>query len=214
MVVSCAWKREWNRLPATDRARLKARQGVRTVALTEVDVVDLVTGLSVTRDGSTLGEIVLRGGSLMLGYLKDQKATSNAMKDNGWFYTGDVGVIHPDGYLEIKDRSKDIIITGGENVSSVEVESVLYSHPAVNEAAVVARPDEFWGETPCAFVSVKEAVEEKDVIEFCRGRLPRYMVPKTVVVFKELPKTATGKIQKTRLRESAKALGSSPVSRL
>ncbi|KAH7850314.1 hypothetical protein Vadar_030848 [Vaccinium darrowii] len=214
VVVSCAWKREWNWLPATDQARLKARQGVRTIALTEVDVVDPVTGLSVTRDGSTLGEIVLRGGSLMLGYLKDQKATSNAMKDNGWFYTGDVGVIHPDGYLEIKDRSKDVIITGGENVSSVEVESVLYSHPAVNEAAVVARPDEFWGETPCAFVSVKEVVEEKEVIEFCRGRLPHYMVPKTVVVFKELPKTATGKIQKTRLRESAKALGSSPVSRL
>lgn len=220
MVVSCAWKREWNRLPATDRARLKARQGVRTLGLTEVDVVDPVTGLSVNRDGSTLGEIVLRGGSLMLGYLKNPETTSHCMRDNGWFYTGDVGVIHADGYLEIKDRSKDIIITGGENVSSVEVESVLYSHPAVNEAAVVARPDEFWGETPCAFVSLKKAAAvasaagEKEVIEFCRGRLPHYMVPKTVVFKEELPKTATGKIQKTRLRESAKALGSLPASRL
>ncbi|XP_058185508.1 2-methylpropanoate--CoA ligase CCL4-like [Rhododendron vialii] len=219
VVVSCAWKREWNRLPATDRARLKARQGVRTLGLTEVDVVDPVTGSSVNRDGSTLGEIVLRGGSLMLGYLKNPEATSHCMRDNGWFYTGDVGVIHADGYLEIKDRSKDVIITGGENVSSVEVESVLYSHPAVNEAAVVARPDEFWGETPCAFVSLKKAAVaaaagEKEVIEFCRGRLPHYMVPKTVVFKEELPKTATGKIQKTRLRESAKALGSLPASRL
>ncbi|KAK2982139.1 hypothetical protein RJ640_026554 [Escallonia rubra] len=218
VVVSCAWKPKWNNLPAVERARLKARQGVRTLAMTEVDVVDPITGVSVKRDGLTLGEIVFRGGGLMMGYLKDPQGTAKCMRENGWLYTGDVGVMHPDGYLEIKDRSKDIIITGGENVSSVEVESVLYSNPAVNEAAVVARPDEFWGETPCAFVSLQAGVEarptEKDMIEFCRARLAHYMVPKTVVFMEELPKTATGKIQKFSLRDVAKAMGSSPVSRL
>uniref|UniRef100_A0A5B6YWM8 Putative acyl-activating enzyme 5, peroxisomal n=1 Tax=Davidia involucrata TaxID=16924 RepID=A0A5B6YWM8_DAVIN len=217
LVVSCGWKPQWNRLPASERARLKARQGVRTIGLTEVDVVDAESGASVKRDGTTLGEIVLRGGSVMLGYLKDSEGTSKCMRENGWFYTGDVGVMHADGYLEIKDRSKDIIISGGENLSSVEVESVLYSHPAISEAAVVARPDEFWGETPCAFVSLKEGIIEKptvkEIIEFCRDRLPRYMVPKTVVFKEELPKTSTGKIQKFVLREIAKAMGSSTTSR-
>ncbi|CAI0388523.1 unnamed protein product [Linum tenue] len=145
------------------------------------------------------------------------------MKGDGWFYTGDVAVMHPDGYLEIKDRSKDVIISGGENLSSVEVESVLYGHPAVNEAAVVARPDEFWGETPCAFVSLKEydheskrmpMTTEKDIIEYCRAALPRYMVPKTVVFKDELPKTSTGKIQKFVLREIARAMGSPSSSTL
>ncbi|XP_057492307.1 2-methylpropanoate--CoA ligase CCL4-like [Actinidia eriantha] len=220
VVVSCAWKRQWNSFPATERARLKARQGVRTIGLTQIDVVDPVSGTRVKRDGSTMGEIVLRGPSLMLGYLKNQEATSSCMRNNGWMYTGDVGVMHTDGYLEIKDRSKDIIITGGENVSSVEVESVLYSHPEVNEAAVVARPDEFWGETPCAFVSLKTSPpagnkrSENDVIEFCRARLPHYMVPRTVVFREELPKTATGKIQKAVLRENAKTMGSLQASRL
>lgn len=210
LVVMCAWKREWNRLPATERARLKARQGVRTIGMTEVDVVDPESGLSVKRDGLTLGEVVLRGGSIMLGYLKDPEGTSKCMKEN-WFYTGDVGVMHPDGYLEIKDRSKDVIISGGENLSSVEIESVLYLHPAVNEAAVVARPDEFWGETPCAFVSLRSSSTkptEKEIIEFCRGKLPKYMVPKTVLFRDELPKTSTGKVQKFLLREMAKTLGS------
>ncbi|PSS30114.1 Acyl-activating enzyme like [Actinidia chinensis var. chinensis] len=220
VVVSCAWKRQWNSFPATERARLKARQGVRTIGLTQIDVVDPVSGTRVKRDGSTMGEIVLRGPSLMLGYLKNQEATSSCMRNNGWMYTGDVGVMHTDGYLEIKDRSKDIIITGGENVSSVEVESVLYSHPAVNEVAVVARPDEFWGETPCAFVSLKTSLpagnkrSENDVIEFCRARLPHYMVPRTVVFREELPKTSTGKIQKAVLRENAKTMGSLQASRL
>ncbi|KAB1211106.1 putative acyl-activating enzyme 5, peroxisomal [Morella rubra] len=148
----------------------------------------------------------------MLGYLKDPEGTSKCMKENGWFYTGDVGVVHTDGYLEIKDRSKDVIISGGENLSSVEVESALYMHPAVNEAAVVARPDEFWGETPCAFVSIKAGLtqkpSDKEIIEFCRSKLPHYMVPKTVVFKDELPKTSTGKIQKFVLREIAKAMGS------
>lgn len=217
LVVSCAWKPAWNRLPATERARLKSRQGVRTVGMTRVDVVNPDTGKPVKRDGTSLGEVVLRGGCVMLGYLKDPKGTANCMK-GGWFYTGDVAVMHPDGYLEIKDRSKDVIISGGENLSSVEVESVLYTNAAVNEAAVVARPDEFWGETPCAFVSLRDDVAprptEKEIIEFCRGKLPHYMVPKTVVFKDELPKTSTGKIQKFVLREMAKALGSTRPSRM
>lgn len=217
LVVTCAWKLKWNRLPATERARMKARQGVRTIGLTEADVVDPESGASVKRDGLSLGEIVLRGGSIMLGYLKDPEGTSKCMRENGWFYTGDVGVMHPDGYMEVKDRSKDVIISGGENLSSVEVESVIYSHPAVNEAAVVARPDEYWGETPCAFVSLKVGSEkptEKDIIEYCRGRMPRYMVPKTVAFVEELPKTSTGKIQKFVLREMAKSLGPLRTSRM
>ncbi|KAL8550033.1 hypothetical protein ACS0TY_008747 [Phlomoides rotata] len=217
LVVCCTWKQKWNKFPAAERARLKARQGVRTPGMTKVDVIEGESGKSVKRDGKTLGEIVLSGGSVMLGYLKDPEGTAKSMK-NGWFYTGDVGVMHPDGYLEIKDRSKDVIISGGENLSSVEVESVLYTHPAVNEAAVVARPDEFWGETPCAFLSLKEGVKEKptenEVISYCRDRLPRYMVPRTVVIIEELPKTSTGKVQKFALRDTAKAMGSSKMSRL
>ncbi|MCL7033848.1 hypothetical protein MKW94_017438 [Papaver nudicaule] len=211
MVVSCAWKSEWNKLPATERARLKARQGVRTLGMTEIDVLDPESGSRVKRDGLSLGEIVLRGGSILLGYLKDPIGTSKCLKEDGWFYTGDVGVMHPDGYLEIKDRSKDVIISGGENISSVEIESVLYSHPAINEAAVVARPDERWGETPCAFVSLKpekSQPSQKDIIEFCRVKMPHFMVPKNVVFEESLPKTATGKIQKFVLREKAKAMGS------
>ncbi|KDP39789.1 hypothetical protein JCGZ_03925 [Jatropha curcas] len=217
IIISCAWKKKWNIFPATERAKLKARQGVRTIGMTEVDVVDTESGTSVKRDGLSLGEIVLRGGSLMLGYLKDPASTSKCMKENGWFYTGDVAVMHPDGYVEIKDRSKDVIISGGENLSSVEVESVLYTNPLINEAAVVARPDEYWGETPCAFVSLKKGesiITEKDIIDYCRAKLPHYMVPKTVVIKDELPKTSTGKIQKFVLREMAKAMGSSKVSRM
>jgi acyl-CoA synthetase (AMP-forming)/AMP-acid ligase II len=175
------------------------------------------SGKSVKRDGVALGEVVLKGGCIMLGYLKDPTGTSKCMKD-GWFYTGDVGVMHQDGYLEIKDRSKDVIISGGENISSVEIESVLYTHPAVNEAAVVARPDEFWGETPCAFVGLKDGLTqkpgEKDMIDFCREKMPHYMVPKTVVFKDELPKTSTGKIQKFVLRGIAKGMGSSKGSRM
>lgn len=211
LVVCCTWKKKWNLLPATERARLKSRQGVRTLGMTKVDVVG-PSGESVKRDGATLGEVVMRGGCVMLGYLKDSEGTKNCFK-KGWFYTGDVGVMHEDGYLEIKDRSKDVIISGGENLSSVEVESVLYGHPAVNEAAVVAREDEFWGETPCAFVSLKEGLKERDIptekeiVEYCRKNLPHYMVPKTVVFKDELPKTSTGKIQKFVLRQIAKDMG-------
>ncbi|KAJ4700793.1 CoA ligase [Melia azedarach] len=209
VVISCAWKPHWNKLPATERARLKARQGIRTIGLTEVDVVDPKTGLSVKRDGLTRGEIVMRGGSLMLGYLKDKESTSKCMKD-GWFFSGDVAVRHPDGYIEIKDRSKDVIKSGGENISSAEVESILYSHPLINEAAVVARPDPFWQETPCPFVVLKkkltEKPTEKEIIEFCRYRLAHYMVPKTVVFMDELPKTSTGKIQKFLLKDIASSM--------
>lgn len=204
VVVSCAWKEKWNKMPVKERARLKARQGVRTLGLTDVNVLDTKSGLSVKRDGLTQGEIVLKGACLMLGYLKDPRATAQCMTEDGWLYTGDVGVIHPDGYIEIKDRSTDIIITGGENVSSVEVESVLYTNPVVHEAAVVAHPDIFWGETPCAFVSLIGKASFNDIIMFCRERLPHYMVPKIVVFMEELPKTATGKIMKSKLRDIAK----------
>jgi len=188
---------------------------VRTVGFTEIDVVDPESGRSVERNGETVGEIVMRGSSIMLGYLKDPVGTEKALK-NGWFYTGDVGVIHSDGYLEIKDRSKDIIITGGENVSSVEVETVLYTIPAVNEVAVVARPDEFWGETPCAFVSLKNGFSgkptEEELMEYCRKKMPKYMVPKTVSFMDELPKSSTGKVTKFVLRDIAKKMGDKTIS--
>ncbi|XP_023525385.1 probable acyl-activating enzyme 5, peroxisomal [Cucurbita pepo subsp. pepo] len=210
-VVFCSWKAQWNLLPGMERARMKSRQGVRAVAMTAVDVVDSNTGRSVKQDGVSMGEVVLRGGSIMVGYLKDPEATAKSMTEDGWFFTGDVGVMHPDGYLDIKDRSKDVIISGGENLSSVEVESILYANPSVNEAAVVARPDEYWGETPCAFVSLREELAQKptkeEIIEYCIGKLPRFMVPKTVVFMTELPKTSTRKIQKYLLREMAMSIG-------
>ncbi|CAL4969349.1 unnamed protein product [Urochloa decumbens] len=213
VVVTCAWKGDqWDRLPATERARLKARQGVRTPGTAELDVVDGDTGRSVPRDGATMGEVVIRGGCVTVGYLNNDEATRAAIRADGWFYTGDVGVMHPDGYLEIRDRSKDVIISGGENISSVELESVLCGHPAVNEAAAVARPDEFWGETPCAFVSLREgaagrAVTSEEIVAWCRERMPHYMAPKTVVFMAELPKTSTGKVQKYVLRDLAKKMG-------
>ncbi|KAJ8752220.1 hypothetical protein K2173_003828 [Erythroxylum novogranatense] len=206
----CEWQAKWNQLPSNDQAKIKARQGVSILTLADVDVKDLGTMTSVPRDGMTMGEIVLRGSSLMRGYYKDPEATSKAFK-NGWFLTGDVGVIHPDGYLEIKDRSKDVIISGGENISSVELESVLYRHPRILEAAVVAMPHPVWGESPCAFVSLKQNsnggkddVKESDIISYCRKNLPHYMVPKKVEFLPELPKTSTGKIQKFQLRALAK----------
>ncbi|KAF4368729.1 hypothetical protein G4B88_000986, partial [Cannabis sativa] len=205
------------RFPATERARLKSRQGVRTAAMTEVDVVDPNSGVSVKRDGLTMGEIVLKGSCVMLGYLKNSTATAKCIRDGGWFYTGDMAVMHPDGYLEIKDRSKDVIISGGENVSSVEVESALYSHPAVDEAAEVACPDEYWGETPLAFVTLKKGavrvtVTEKEILEYCREKLAHFMVPKVVVFRDKLPKTSTGKIQKFTLKEIVRSMGYSSSS--
>ncbi|CAK9311548.1 unnamed protein product [Citrullus colocynthis] len=201
----CEWQEKWNILPTDEQAKLKARQGISILTLADVDVKNLDTMESVPHDGHTTGEIVLRGSSLMKGYFKDPAATAAAFK-NGWFLTGDIGVIYPDGYLEIKDRSKDVIISGGENISSVEVETVLYRHPQVAEAAVVAMPHPLWGESPCAFVAVHgdaDTVSEAEIIAFCRKNLSHYMVPKKVVFVAELPK-ANGKIQKFKLREQAK----------
>jgi fatty-acyl-CoA synthase len=202
----CAWHDEWDGEPAEERARLKARQGVNYPVLDGLMVGDPVSLAPVPADGATMGEIFMRGNIVMKGYLKNPRATEEAFA-GGWFHTGDLGVVHPDGYIELKDRSKDIIISGGENISTVEVETVLYRHPAVLEAAVVARPDPLWGETPCAFVTLKPeaSATADDIIAFCRDHLARFKVPRTVV-FAPLPKTSTGKIQKYMLREQAKSL--------
>nr|BAJ91230.1 predicted protein [Hordeum vulgare subsp. vulgare] len=204
----CTWMPEWDTLPAEERARLKARQGFHHIAMEEVDVKDPATMESVPRDGEAAGEVMFRGNTVMSGYYRDIDATKEAMA-GGWLHTGDLAVRHPDGYIQLKDRAKDIIISGGENISSIEVESVIFSHPAVLEAAVVARPDEHWGETPCAFVKLKDGARatEAGIIGFCRERMPHYMAPKTVV-FEDLPKTSTGKTQKFVLREKARAMGS------
>ncbi len=205
----CAWQTPWDALEKSEQSAKVARQGVRYITLDETRVCDPETGTDVPADGQTIGELWLRGNTVMKGYLKNPQATSEAFAQ-GWFHTGDLGVVHADGYIEIKDRAKDIIISGGENISSLEVEEVLYKHTAVLEAAVVAQPDEKWGETPCAFVTLKpdaDTVTDAELIAFCRERLAHFKVPKKVV-FGELPKTATGKIQKTVLRERARALTS------
>jgi len=204
--VVCAWHDEWNALPVADQSNIKARQGVRYPVLEGLMVANADTLEPVPSDGSTIGEVMMRGNIVMKGYLKNPQATEEAFA-GGWFHTGDLGVMHEDGYVELKDRSKDIIISGGENISTIEVEGVLYRHPAVLDAAVVARPDEKWGETPCAFVELKDGAEtdEAEIIAFCREHLANFKAPKTVV-FSSLPKTSTGKIQKFKLREDAKAL--------
>ncbi|WP_430397690.1 acyl-CoA synthetase [Ferrovibrio sp.] len=205
--VVCDWHEEWDKLDLPERAKLKARQGVRYHVEEDVAVLDPQTMQRVPADGETMGEIMFRGNIVMKGYLKNPKATQEAFA-GGWFHSGDLGVAYPGGYMQIKDRSKDIIISGGENISTLEVEGVLYMHPDVMEAAVVARPDAHWGETPCAFVTLKQGgkATADDIIAFCREHLARFKVPKTVV-FSELPKTSTGKIQKFELREKAKNLG-------
>ena len=206
--VVSAWHEAWNEKPLEERARLKARQGVRSPMLDGLMVADPVTMEPVPRDGGTMGEIMMRGNVVMKGYLKNPTATA-ATFSGGWLHSGDLAVWHADGYVEIKDRSKDIIISGGENISSLEVEEVFYRHPAVLEAAVVARPDVKWGETPCAFVTLKDGAvaTEDELILFCREQMARFKVPRTVVLG-PLPKTATGKVQKFALREQARALGS------
>ena len=198
------WQIAWNALSPPEQAALKARQGVRYVPLEALDVRDPQTMASVPRDGESMGEVMFRGNIVMKGYLKNNKATEEAFA-GGWFHSGDLGVMHPDGYIQLKDRSKDIIISGGENISSIEVEDALYKHPAVAGAAVVAKPDEKWGETPCAFVEIKagEKVTADDLIAWCRNNLASYKCPRHIV-FTELPKTSTGKIQKFKLREMAK----------
>jgi len=203
--VVCDWHDDWDALPSAEKARLKARQGVRYPVLDGLMVADAETLEPVPADAETMGEVFMRGNIVMKGYLKNPKATAAAFK-GGWFHTGDLGVMHPDGYVELKDRSKDIIISGGENISTIEVESVLYRHPAVLEAAVVAKPDETWGETPCAFITLKDGASttEAEIIAFCREHLARFKAPKSVV-FGPLPKTSTGKIQKFVLRDRAKS---------
>jgi fatty-acyl-CoA synthase len=203
----CAWQDGWDGLPLAERAAKMARQGVQTITLDRQRVVDPATLRDVPADGSTIGEVVVRSNTLMKGYLTNPRASQEAFA-GGWFHTGDLAVLHSDGYIEVKDRSKDIIISGGENISSIEVEEVLYRHPQVMEAAVVARPDDTWGEAPCAFVTLKpgaEAVTAAEIILFCRANLAHFKAPKTVV-FGPLPKTSTGKIQKYALREQAKEI--------
>ncbi len=205
--VVCAWHDEWNHLPLVERAALKSRQGVRYPMLEGLMVAHPENLEPVPKDGETIGEIFMRGNVVMKGYLKNPGASDEAFV-GGWFHSGDLAVWHEDGYIDIKDRSKDIIISGGENISTIEVEDVLYRHPAVLEVAVVARPDEKWGETPCAFVTLKpgmEHVTEEEIIGFCQSQLARFKTPKTVV-FGPLPKTSTGKMQKYLLRERARQL--------
>jgi len=209
--VVCAWKDAWNELPLDERARMKARQGVAYELEEDVAVLDPATSRPVPWDGQTQGEIGFRGNIVMKGYLKNEDATDKAFKD-GWFWSGDLAVQHPDGYIEIRDRAKDIIISGGENISSIEVENALYSHPAVALAAVVAMPDEKWGEVPCAFVELAEGFEaeapgssEAELLDHAAKGLAGFQRPKNVV-FTVLPKTSTGKVLKTDLRERAKAL--------
>ena len=198
------WRREWDALPGAAQAAKKARQGVRYPVLEALDVLDPATMQPVPRDGETLGEVMFRGNVVMKGYLKNKSATEKEFA-GGWFHSGDLGVIHPDGYIQLKDRSKDIIISGGENISSIEVEDALYKHPAVGAVAVVAKPDDKWGETPCAFVEFKPGASAtaEELIAWCRSQLAAYKCPRQIV-FTEIPKTSTGKIQKFKLREVAK----------
>jgi len=198
------WHTEWDKLSGAEQAAKKARQGVRYVPLEALDVLDPETMQPVPRDGETLGEVMFRGNVVMKGYLKNRKS-SDAAFAGGWFHSGDLGVMHPDGYIQLKDRSKDIIISGGENISSIEVEDALYKHPSVQAAAVVAKPDEKWGETPCAFIELKPGRQATpdELVAWCKKNLAGYKVPRTIV-FAELPKTSTGKIQKFKLREMAK----------
>ncbi|GGY18285.1 acyl-CoA synthetase [Paludibacterium paludis] len=204
----CVWKPEFDGLDEEAKASILKRQGVRYPVLEAVSVLDPDSMQPVDADGETLGEVMFRGNIVMKGYLKNERATAEAFA-GGWFHSGDLGVLHPDGYIELKDRSKDIIISGGENIPSLEIESVLYQHPAVLEVAVVAKPDSKWGEVPCAYVSLKDGaapVTEAELIAFCRERLAGYMTPKQVV-FGALPKTSTGKIQKFLLREKSRQGG-------
>ncbi len=202
----CSWHEAWDALPSHERARLKARQGVRYTAEDGVTVMDPTTMREVPRDGSTMGEVMFRGNLVMKGYLKNPKATKESF-EHGWFHSGDLGVLHEDGYIELRDRSKDIIISGGENISTIEVEGAIMEHPAVANVAVVAKPDEKWGETPCAFVVLKPGASAtaEEIVAHCRASLAAYKCPRHIV-FRELPMTSTGKVQKFVLRDWAKAI--------
>lgn len=204
-ISQCLWQTDWEKLEGNEQAELQAQQGIALPMVEAVSVIDARTGQPVPMDGKTQGEISVRGNTVMKGYYKDPDATEQAF-DNGWFWSGDAAVVHPDGYIQIRDRMKDIIISGGENISSVEVEAVLYRHSCVQVAAVVAIADEKWGEVPCAFIELRPGHEATadDIRQFCRAHLSGYKVPKAVV-FTVLPKTSTGKIQKFQLRAAAKS---------
>ncbi len=204
-VSMCAWQDEWNELSVEEQSKLRSMQGVKFPMMEGLTVMNPETMKEVKNDGEEIGEIMIKGNCVMKGYLKNKEETDKSMS-GGWFHSGDLAVMHPNGYVQIKDRSKDIIISGGENVSSVEIENTLYKHPSVLFAAVVAKPDEKWGETPCAFIELKsqgDNVTEKDIISFCKETLAGFKCPKKVI-FTELPKTSTGKILKYELREMAK----------
>ncbi len=205
-VTHCAWNENWNKLSEDERSERKSYQGVRYPHTEVVAVLNPETLDPIPADGETMGEIMIRGNTVMKGYYKNEEATQASMK-NGWFHSGDLAVIHPNGYIQVKDRSKDIIISGGENISSVEIENIITKHPAVSLAAVVARPDEKWGETPCAFIELVDGqkVSEDELKTFCRENLAGFKMPKTFI-FQTLPKTSTGKIQKFELREVVKTL--------
>ena len=205
-ILQCAWNTDWNKLNEDEKADISSRQGVRYPNTEDVRVMNPENMKSVPKDGKTIGEIMIRGNVVMKGYFKDKDATNKSMKD-GWFHSGDLAVIHANGYIQIKDRSKDIIISGGENISSIEIENTIAKHPSVSLAAVVAKPDQKWGESPCAFVelSPKQNVTEDQLIKFCRETLAGFKIPKKII-FGELPKTSTGKIKKYELRSKAKEL--------
>jgi fatty-acyl-CoA synthase len=198
----CAWNPDWDELPEEEQAALRARQGVSTIVSERMRVVDGDMN-DVPADGETLGEVCMRGDNVMAGYYRDEEATREAFK-GGWFHSGDLGVVHPNGYVELRDRLKDVIISGGENIATIEVEQALAAHPAVSEVAVVAAPDERWGEVPVAYVTASGASPDEEELRcFARERIAHFKVPKRVVVVDELPKTGTGKIQKFLLRERA-----------
>jgi fatty-acyl-CoA synthase len=208
------WHEGWSSLPSDEQARLKSRQGVRYLPLEALDVLDPETMQPVPCDGTTMGEVMFRGNVVMKGYFRNPKATREAFA-GGWFHSGDLGVIHPDGYIQLKDRSKDIIISGGENISSIEVEEVLYSYPSIEIAAVVAMPHEKWGETPCAFIEITQGheIDTEALRMWCRDRLAAYKIPAKFVVT-TIPRTSTGKIQKFALRERARKLAAQNVPTL
>ena len=210
VIASCDWHPEWDDLSAEERARIRARQGVRTVLCDDMQVLDPKTFVPVPADGRTMGEVMMRGSVTMKGYFKNPSATDEALA-GGWYHSGDLAVVHPDGYIELRDRSSDIIISGGENISSIEIEDVLYAHPAVSCVAVIAVAHQRWGEVPCAFVELKPSYEGRvtadDIVEFCRGRMAKFKVPGTVR-FGAIERTATGKVQKFKLRAAAGAVRS------
>jgi fatty-acyl-CoA synthase len=205
-ISKCLWQDSWGELDEVEQSQLQAQQGIAMPMVEAVSVIDTLTGISVVQDGETQGEIAVRGNTVMKGYYKDEKETAKAF-ENGWFWSGDGAVVHPDGYMQIRDRLKDVVISGGENISSVEVEAILYRHPAVQAAAVVAKPDPKWGEVPCAFVELRAGTvaTAEEIILFCRQHLAGFKTPKSVV-FTSLPKTSTGKIQKFELRNTAKSM--------